>query len=362
MKIEPEHSLILYASRLYKTKEEEKVIDKLLSLKLNWINIIGLTILHRLCGYFWFGLTEQERKEIPSEFRHIIKIIVQAQESQNLSMLRELRDVFYDLNNSGIQYAGLQGIIFINDFYPLGIRRFNDVDIIVRKSSLKHFDNVIRRYGFIQSLLPNGEFIEASMDEKKLHYEKSKDVIPYIKKSKDKFLKIDVDYAFDTNNNIDDLIFSQNIKLYSKNDFSCNGFSFYINLIQLCLHFFYEGTNANQVFLYRDILLFRVVDIVNLIYRYKSSFNIEEWILLVNEMKLNNPCYYTFYVISEFYVDTMFEYIKSRLEPEDCSFIRQIYFHKEKKYIIREESFYESAFNKENMDYKHLYNRLVDKY
>lgn len=62
-----EHSLILKAVLQNKSEKEIREIDKILDSNLDWIEIAGIALNHRLGGYIYKGLNTSQQKKMPKE-------------------------------------------------------------------------------------------------------------------------------------------------------------------------------------------------------------------------------------------------------------------------------------------------------
>lgn len=341
-----EHELILLTVLVNKTSEEREKINELINSKLDWCEIAGQVINHRLGGYFYNGLTEEQRGRMPNEFRSVLKILVSVFEKTMKERLQEFTIVSKTLDDNGVRYAALKGLIFVTDFYGLGDRRSNDIDIMVLEDDLIKLDTALRSLGYIQSYLPNGQLIEASRKEKIIQRMNYHDLVPYVKKIDSGLVTIDVNFKFDTkDHDIDYEIYDYGLRTYSNNGYSVKGLPFYTHLLFLCIHFYREGTNTLWTSSKRDIVLYKIVDIMNYIRAHSNEFKIEDWCKLVKKFELEKKCYYTFAVLSRFYPDETFEHVKRLLEPKDLSFMNEITVEGENRIIYRNSDFVEEAFN-----------------
>lgn len=339
------YELILKTVLINKTEEEIAHIAELLKFKIDWCEIIGQVINHRLGGYFYNGLTSLQRSKLPKEFSAILKLIIDAQERQLKEKYDEFMKVSAALEAVNIRYCGLKGLVFCADFYTLGDRRSNDVDIMVHEDDLGELDDVLRSLGYIQSFRQNGKMEEASRQVKLMQRMNYHDLVPYVKELEDCAIELDINFKFDSAKHvIDDQIFKYGTKVYEANGYRIRGLPFYTNLIFLCIHFHREATNTIWTRGKRDISLYKIVDIINCIRAHKDEFNIDEWCELVEKLGVSKKCYYTFATLSEFYEDEMLKQVKDKLEPEDLSFMKEIVVEGRNKVIERTDSFFNSAF------------------
>lgn len=337
-----EHQLLLSVPLVNKTDEEQDNVKALLDERIDWCEVSGQLINHRLGGYFYYGLTGEQRWKLPSELYKMLKILIKAQEDIMRNRLEEFRIIQRALDENNIRYAALKGLIFVSDFYELGARRSSDLDIMVLEVDLKKLDSVLRSLGYIQSLLPNGELVEASKKDKLIQIMNYHDLVPYVKKVNSDLLRLDINFKFDSSKNlIDNEIYEYGTHVYNNNGYSVRGLPFYTHLLFLCIHFYREGTNSLRTSIRRDILLYKIIDIVNFIRAHKDEFDVDEFCRLIDRFKLGKKCYYTFSILNQFYQDPIFEQIMSFTQPEDLSFMNEIFIEGENRVVQRNSSFFD---------------------
>ncbi len=341
-----EHELILKVVIKKKSKEDIAQINELLNESLDWCEIAGQVVNHRLGGYFYNGLTAEQRKAMPKEFEKLMQIVIKAQEAQLKERVEEFSRVANLLEENKVRYCGLKGIAFCADFYSLKDRRSNDVDILVHEDDLNKLDALLRSLGYLQSNLKNGVIEEATKKEKLIQRMNYHDLVPYVKELSNGIMEIDINFQFDSKDHeIDDEIFEYGTKMYSHNGVSVRGLPVYTHLLFLCIHFHREATNSLWVNNRSDVLLYKIVDIVNCIKAHEDEFDVKEWCELVEKFELEQKCYYTFATLSSFYSDKIIEDVVRKLKPKDISFMDEIFVEGENRTELRDVDFYNVAFN-----------------
>ncbi len=341
-----EERLILDVVLKNKTDEEIEKIDKILDEKIDWCVISGQLMNHRLLGYFYEGLTSKQKDKMPKELRKTTLLLMSKQEEAMRNKYEIYKKISKEFEEEGIRYCALKGLMFCADFYSLKERRSNDLDIMLLEEDLSKADKILRNLGFIQSFMKDGEIKEATRTEKIRQRLKFHDLVPCVKEEGESIMKIDINFRFDSeNNDIDKDVFDKGICCYKNNGLEVNGLPFNTNLIFLCIHFYREGRNTIWTKGRRDILLYKIVDVINMIRVHYDVFDINEWVSLVRDLNVEEKCYYTFYVLNQFYKDDKIEQVLEMLSPADNSFLNQIYVEGEDRYIEREQSFVDSAFN-----------------
>ena len=346
-KMKNEYRLILIASLNMKTQYEIEQIYDLLETKLDWCEIAGQLFNHRLAGYFLLGLTKDQQKKIPRELRKAIELLIVAQRQQTIKKYEIIKPILAEFRKEKLRYAGLKGLIFNIDNYQMGIRRSNDIDLLVPELELSKLDEILRKFGYIQSFLPEGKLVEASKKQKLIQRMNYHDLVPYVKAIDNGINEIDINFIFDTKENeITQKIFNMELTEYKNDEYSVIGLPFETNLAFLCIHFFREGTNSLWTDGKRDVVLYKLVDIMNVIRKYKDVFNIEKWATLVKQLEIDHKCYYTFYMLAQFYPeDELLQKLLKLLEPVDKSYLFEVKIEGQNRIVKRTESFYDAAFN-----------------
>ena len=160
-----EYSLILKGCLVNKSSENENEINTLLEEYLSWKEIAGILFNHRLGGYFYCGLTEAQRKKLPTEIREVLKAVVKVQKENQQELICEIRSINEELTKSKIHFAALKGAFFSSEMYELGARRSNDIDLLVYEKDLDILDGALRKMGYIENI--NTKQQKESIDKKK---------------------------------------------------------------------------------------------------------------------------------------------------------------------------------------------------
>lgn len=345
-----ESRLILLVPLINKTAKEEEEIKEILKEELNWELIVGELLHHRLGGYFYMALPEEYRKKLNKEVRKAFETIITAQKKQVKETYEILQPIIDEFDKNNIRYAGLKGVIYNATMYEIGIRRTNDTDLLVLEEDLNKLDKILRERGYIQTLMKNGEFKEASRKEKMIQIMNYHDLIPYMKLLPEESLsdrhEIDINFQFDSKeNDITKKIFDIGTETYESEYLRIKGLPWKSNLAHLCIHFYREASNTLWTKRRRDMVLYKVVDIMNMIrYLKDKKEDINEWPQFMESLGLSKPAYYTLYVVSEFYDDPLIKSWMNNININDKSFVKMINTEKQKEKIEREETFFDSAF------------------
>ena len=343
-----EHRLILDAVLIKKSENEIESINEILEENLDWFEIAGLLVNHRLGGYFYLGLDKKQQKKIPKEFRKVLELLVKAQKEQQIKNNNELLKINELLDDNGVRFAALKGAFFGSEMYTPGLRRSNDLDLLVFEDDLEKLDVCMRKIGYIQSNMSNGEIVEATKREKLIQRMNYHDLVPYVKKVEDGILDIDINFLFDGKENpIDSIVYDMGTQIYNGDNYSIRGLNYYTNLAFLCVHFYREASSTIWTEGRRDVTLYKIVDIINYIRFYIELIEKEKLLSVFKELNICEKVFFTFKTIQEFYNEESINEILQDLKQYevDSESMRKVYDHKSKKEIYRQESFYEKAFN-----------------
>jgi hypothetical protein len=346
-----EQRLLLLAVIKDKTEREQIELNELFNKEINWGYIAGQLYHHRLSGYFYCGLTKEQKKCLYKEFEKTIILLMKAQKKQVLDVINATLPILNDFNKEGVRYAGLKGLVFNAGLYEPGERRSNDSDLLVLEEDLDKLDNIIRRYGYIQSYMPGGELIEASRKEKMIQRINYHDLVPYVKLYESEFtdkLEIDINFHFDSkDNDITGKILETGTVYYENKYYKIKGLPWETHFAHLCIHFHREATDTIWTESKRDITLYKLIDIINTLRLCKNRALLDKWVTLVQNLKIDKACYYTLYHLNYFYnEDENIQYLLPLLKSGNSVSMDDIHITGSGDATMkRKESFYDSAFN-----------------
>ena len=341
-----EHSLILKAVLQNKSEKEIREIDKILDSNLDWIEIAGIALNHRLGGYIYKGLNTSQQKKMPKEVVKALELLVRAQKEQFEENLEEICKVNDALEEAKIKFAVLKGAFFGCEMYEKGTRRSNDIDLLVYEDDLGKLDTCLRAMGYIQSNMSNGEMVEATKKEKIIQRMNYHDLVPYVKKTKMGILELDINFLFDGNKNlIDKNVYEMGTMVY-KGRYRITGLNPYTNLAFLCCHFYREATDTIWTEGKRDVTLYKIVDMMNFIRFYREQINYDIMIEVLKKLNIEKKAYFTFKIMTEFYEYEFLSEMLSRLDEYKSSDdeMKAIHDTKNKTTIYRDETFFEKTF------------------
>ncbi len=297
-----EYELIMLAVLVDKTEKEKNRIKELLTKEIDWVEIAGILMNHRLGGYFYFGLDEEQRYVIPKELRKNLNMLVKGQTYEQKFLYKYIRELYDTLENQDLRYAGLKGIIYGATIYSIGMRRSNDLDLLVYEDDLDKLDKLMKQIGYIQGSKKDGKIVEATKKEKLIQRMNYHDLVPYMKEAEDRIIEIDINFLVDGKDNlIDDKVFDMGTSLYEGDYYTFRGLNLITNFAFLICHFYREATGEIWVNNKRNLLLYKIVDIVNYLRHFEDQLDSESVVKTFEKLNILEKALYTFLTIKKFY-------------------------------------------------------------
>ena len=313
--MEKENLLILLMCISKKNQREIDLVNSLLTQDLNWGYILGELIHHRLSGYF---ISYFPQDKVQNLFKEVNKQLTQIYRTnkyiteKNMVCITELCSLF---DKENIRYAGLKGVVYNCSMYDLGVRRSNDIDLLVLEDDLDKLDKVLHDCGFIQTL--NSKCEEATRRDKLIQRMNHHDLIPYYRSNDNDIIlpynKIDINFKVDTKNEfITKQFFDFGTEEYTKDNFKIKGLRWETHLLQLCIHFYREATENIWIAQKRDCMLYKIVDIENTI-RYFGAGQLNDWLDSIKFFDCYESVYLTFKILNKYYKNNIYESIIEKL-------------------------------------------------
>lgn len=350
-----ENDVILLGVLKKRTQEEEERLSNIIkNNQIDWSYVAGQLVHHRLTGYFYNFIGQELMNFILPEFRSTMRLLVNAQKLLAQNLYTEIKPVLMELEKEHIRYAGLKGMVYGMTIYPMGSRRSNDCDILVVEEDLEKLDQILRGFGYIQS--SDYGKTEATKKEKLIQRMNYHDLIPYFKNTDlvlQNYIKIDINFHIDSkDNDITKDIYELGTEIYEKDGYFIRGLNPVTHFLHLCIHFYREGSNTLWTCARRDVLLYKLVDIINTL-RDMEYDQLLECIEVSKKFNLEKAVYFTLYYINQFYGDKICEKLISLLKVSDPEFINRIVVEGRERVLEREISFYDKAFDlKFNYDFR----------
>ncbi|QPA52712.1 nucleotidyltransferase family protein [Lysinibacillus sphaericus] len=336
-----EENLVILLSKPRLSNEENFKLVKLLQSYLNWDKVIGMLEIHRVSGIAWenlqkyFFVNEDNKCTFPRLYKYLhnnfkVQSIRAKEQFVYTSQICELFD------KSGIKYVLLKGIAISNGIYnDLGLRDFNDNDILVHPNDLNKVIQLLREHlGYEQGETKHYTKVKKqTRKEQLIRSMTSHEVVPFIKNVSNECLFL--------RQHIIDLHFSVNLMTKDRNveivehwlneriPLNINGQVVYTlkwenMLLFLCEHFYKEAVSITDIKMYKDLLLYKYCDILFLI-EYKKL----DWKEIVSkgkEFNLIKQMYFTLTFVSEI-SDIKLLIDSLNIEPLHTDYLNHVYYY-----------------------------------
>ena len=220
--------------------------------------------------------------------------------------LETLLDVFETLNAKKILYTVIKGPVNAERaFYESSNRRFNDLDILVPYRQIVDVEEALISLGFVQGYENKDKSIEPFSRASKIFYiHNTHQLAPFIKKSENGNIKIDVNFRL-LSTGTDELMVENFIN--DRNVYKClNGCNIYRlsdekDLLFNIIHCYKDCVDIYQLYKRKGYQIKSFVDIYGLLKR--NEFNKDIFNEIIQENGLFENVCYVFTIISTLFSD-----------------------------------------------------------
>ncbi|HDR3523487.1 nucleotidyltransferase family protein (plasmid) [Bacillus cereus] len=346
-----EYQVVFYLSKMHLFEEESSHLCELLDTDMDWSIVIGQIELHRIAGIAWKVLNkyvfcdEKKKFKCPRLIRYLrntyqVNSIMSNEQYKYTSFICDLFD------ESGINYVLLKGLFDAQYIYEdIGLRSFNDNDILVHPNQVQDAINLLKTHGYIQG---------KAREQRKIIPANRKDIIKHSLVSHEVFpLAIEINDTLFLRQHIIDLHFSANLMSRQKNadlvkELLDSRIAILINgkkifglspeyaLWFLCQHLYKEAVSYNDMKLYKDLLLYKFCDIYNFLKKASTHINWEVFINRVKQLGQEKDVYFTLYQTSKLFGENICpdQYL-SKLEPITKGYMNEIYKYDTNEVVYR---------------------------
>lgn len=228
--------------------------------------VLGQLFYNRVAAIAYGVLTEGGFADrVPREFRNSVRMAYEANAMHNESYFRCLAELSGLLADNQGQYAMLKGAVLCKT-YPTGYRTANDVDLLVHPAHLTEIESVLRKNGFIQGYIRNGQIQPASRAEIIGSRMMRGETVPYVREVNlpgMRFLEVDLNFSLGYSNGDDGLVadmLQRSIRM-DFGDFSVCTLCREDFFLHLCAHLHKEASTIAWVRMRRDMTLYKYCDI-----------------------------------------------------------------------------------------------------
>ena len=145
----PEYEMLLACARSRMDERHALIIQKLSRSALDWDALLALGKRHSVFPLLYRQLAATARHDVPPESLHRLKTLYQGNAARNLFLKGELDRVVRTLAEDGVTAIPYKGpMLAIAGYGDLSLRRFVDLDVIVRKGDVERAISTLTNLGY----------------------------------------------------------------------------------------------------------------------------------------------------------------------------------------------------------------------
>lgn len=315
------NDILLKLSDIY--LEEDVSFDLAIGEKL-----IGKAILNRVVNIVYKNLKKRhDLLDFDTVFKLLYNENIEKAElcKNNIAKLCEL------MQSADFSFALLKGAYLITQVYETGDRTSNDVDILINEKDVGKCRKILNDNGFIQGWVENGKVIEASRNDIVMAKMNFGETIPFIKKTENGFINIDVNFSLGYKPMEDDSIITEMLQRTVTYPYKATKLITLEDkdfIIHLCLHLYKEATTSEWVFRRKDLNLYKFNDIYILLTKKGSTEMYKKLAERITHYGVEKECYFALFHTRVIYtkLEEMEGYneMLDIIRPSNLDYIRQI--------------------------------------
>ncbi|MNB80289.1 hypothetical protein D3C75_270480 [compost metagenome] len=342
-----ERRVILLLAKIKLDDGELAELRLLMQTHMDWSRIYGMLHTHRLLSIAYVTIDRHFSHEDIKNFAYprlfsSLKNTYKIQYLKNTEHLKHTINVCNQLKARGVRYVLLKGItLAIQHYEDIGIREFSDTDIMVHTSQLQEAVNAIKELGYLQGGFDEQkkDVVPASRKEIITSPLTSHEVVPLRKRVKHDFMsvhEVDVQFSMDlmSSNRTDELVeeILNNAVVLNVEDNDIATLNPYDDLLYICIHYFKEATGEFDVKLYKDLGLYKICDLFQIVSKGEIDWNI--FIRLVLERGLQKAVYFAFFYLNEIFGETVPSEMMKQISPGNLDYLNVVYEYNSKNVSI----------------------------
>lgn len=305
----------------------------LLRTRMDWYRVLGLLAAHRTAGVAWANILDhaiEERRELaPSYFLKGLEIVYKGQELSAREQLRHTAALQRTLADEGIGSVLLKGAAVAGMAYArMGMRQFNDNDLLVRADDLASARKLLEKLGYEQGSwnYSTGSVRTAPRRDRLFYSMTSHQTHPYMKATPDdEFLdchRVDLHFSLDlmTSNRTDALV----SELIERSEPILDPPIWTIPRIDMlifcCVHFYKEAIHHNEVLQLKDLVLYKLADLNALL----DDDVLEALPERAAALGLSDAVYFALHYLDALYPQRVPEQVLSRVRPASTDYVDEV--------------------------------------
>lgn len=290
--------------------------------------LIGRAILNRVVNIVYRNL---KRRHSLLDFETVFQMLYDANIAKAEFCKNNIGYLCEVMESADFPFALLKGAYLITNIYETGDRTSNDVDILINEKNVGKCKKILNNNGFIQGWVEDGQFIEASRNDIVMAKMNFGETTPFIKKTENGFVNVDVNFSLGYKPMEDDSIITEMLErtvIYpyrSTNLVTLEDKDF---IIHLCLHLYKEATTSEWVFRRKDLNLYKFNDIYVLLAKNGSIEMYKELTERIIHYGTKKECYFALCRTRDIYTKLGemegYNEMLDKIRPANLEYLRQI--------------------------------------
>ena len=258
--------------------------------QIDWYEFSGFCDFHRIAGY----LADKLPAGVPPQVRRHFDLQRACQALRQQTLSDAAAEIEKALTEKGLSHAFLKGSALCGECYAAGERDSNDVDLLILPEDAGGAGKTLEALGYVQGRVEAGEIVPFSRAEIVSRRMNRGETAPYVRRAETAlapFVEIDLNFSPDELPASDPRVVREFLSRSRPNARGLTVLSDVDSLIFLCTHLYKEATVLSMVRRYKDLELYKYLDLSKLIPRVDSDAFRER----VGALGLEKPCEYALY-------------------------------------------------------------------
>ncbi|GAB2640169.1 nucleotidyltransferase family protein [Nocardia goodfellowii] len=329
--VSQEIDLVLLLALPHPRPDEVDTMLRLLNSPLDWNQVLGMLTVHRVVGVAWHNIVRyaiQQRQTLRSAyFLKSLEVTAGGQRVMAGEQTSRTAQVQQILNEAGVRSAILKGGAVAAMAYPdRCMRTFHDNDLLVDRERLHEATEALQAYGYVQGSWDYAtDTVRPAPRRQILHMAMhSHQTYSYMKPTPDAWLlrchRLDVHFSIDlmTGNRSDDAVSAllddrtelDGLSVISGPDM----------LIFTCLHLAREAVHRNEVLALKDLVLYKLVDVLALVADRDLAGLPER----AEQLGFARELYFGLHYTDEVFPGRVPAELLDRLRPDDLDYLHEV--------------------------------------
>ncbi|MFI6776097.1 nucleotidyltransferase family protein [Nocardia sp. NPDC050412] len=329
--VSQEIELVLLLSLPQPRPDEVEAMLGLLNTPLDWNLVLGMLTVHRVIGVAWHNIVryaiEQRQTLRPAYFFRSLQVTAGGQRVMGAEQMSRTAQVQRNLDQAGVRSAILKGGAVAAMAYPdPSMRMFYDNDLLVDRDRLPDATAALQGDGYVQGSwnYATGS-VRTAPRRQVLHMAvHSHQTYTYMKPTPDASLlechRLDVHFSIDlmTGNRSDSAVsalLDARTKLNGLSVISATDM-----LIFTCLHFAREASYRNEVLALKDLVLYKLVDVLVLI----GNHDFDDLPARAERLGFSREVYFGLHYTDAVFPGRVPAGLLDRLRPDNIGYLHEV--------------------------------------